>query len=48
KVYANQAPETPQDIGAADGGDGFKDPTLLPTTPTPLESGIPGLTPPKK
>jgi ferric-dicitrate binding protein FerR (iron transport regulator) len=48
KVYANQAPETPQDIGAADGGDGFKDPTLLPTTPTPLEGGIPGLTPPKK
>jgi len=48
RVLANQPPEAVRDIGSGDGGNGFKDPTLLPTTPTPLEGGIPGLTPPKK
>lgn len=48
RVLANQPPKTPQAIGGTEDGDGFKDPTLLPTTPTPLEGGIPGLTPPKK
>ena len=47
RILANQPPETPTAIGGIGTGDPL-DPTLLPTTPTPLEGGIPGVTPPKK
>lgn len=47
RILANQPPETPTPIGGTGTGDPL-DPTLLPTTPTPLEGGIPGVTPPKK
>lgn len=47
RILANQPPETPTPIGGTGTGDAL-DPMLLPTTPTPLEGGIPGVTPPKK